>query len=481
MRGRTNVLSGGGEVIVNGQVKEFEVAAGSNISVGDFVSFSREIEDPVAVEDYTDTITSRKIYIDANTYLIIIGEVKMLLIRNGNVVSSLISNCFVYLSTTKKVLAVDNSNNVSVYKIDDLTWKFVFQYTQQVNIYKQTMNCFDIGDKFISIYHTSTKDTVRLFEVTDTEITLLETLDLTKSFSFRGRGIGFFRNGILSVISTEVSSYHVYGSIAYFSLNGSNIVEGDVINISDVFSGFTSGSMISASIIDADNILIQFLYPTQNTYDELAQTLFIFATFNESDKIEITTSAIPAGYIGTSATSKDYPYKTSGKLISIIPLENDKFLGLTSVLLKNNSSLTSGGNEDDQQNRSLVLYCIYKIQDGTLIQLTEWEELVNVRVTKYDSSYWGIKKLRPDQSYFIEKDGGEYDIYLGMTRGHSSSNGENDYYIGQKMSINITIRNDEVSDCSNKVTSYNGGALGFAKTGGNAGDTIKVYVPYDNN
>ena len=34
-------------------------------------------------------------------------------------------------------------------------------------------------------------------------------------------------------------------------------------------------------------------------------------------------------------------------------------------------------------------------------------------------------------------------------------------------------------DSESFVTSYNGKALGFAKTGGSAGQTIEVYVPYE--
>ena len=44
MRGRTNILQRSGTAPVNGQVKQYEVATGNTISVGDFVSFTRNVD-----------------------------------------------------------------------------------------------------------------------------------------------------------------------------------------------------------------------------------------------------------------------------------------------------------------------------------------------------------------------------------------------------------------------------------------------------
>ena len=80
-------------------------------------------------------------------------------------------------------------------------------------------------------------------------------------------------------------------------------------------------------------------------------------------------------------------------------------------------------------------------------------------------------------SYYF-KYGNEYELFLGSASYPSNTSHS---YIDKIVKINFKVENNVITAISDKVTSYNGSSLGFAKTGGNAGDTIKVYVPYDNN
>lgn len=484
MRGRTNVTQRSGTVQVNGQIKEYEVADGNTISVGDFVSFSKNIEDPVVVENFTNNLFSQKIYIDDSTYILIVDGSKLSVIKNGVVVDSLSSFIFVYLSVSNKVLAIDSNNNISVYKFDVITNKLILQYTKSnveiYNTYNNTYkNLFELNGHLLSLtYSSSSGSSAKLFSVTDEDIVLLQTVKLSSRYYFNGTGVGFYRNGVLSIFNSYMDSSGDT-TISYFKLGDDNIiVEDGYISVNNLFTGLNSFKKIrQISIIDSNSYLVQFSDVQAVTYGGNAETLFVFLRYNNLNKIEVEYNFKPSGYIGTSASSYDYPYKTDGKLISIITLGNDKFLGLTSTVLMNNSFVigTSKG-EDAQQNKSIMLYCIYEIQNGNLIQTSNWMELISLRDVVLKSRYYTIKYLRPDVSYFI-KNGSEYKIIFGITSGSISASTDDNYYLSQLLSINLSVKNDNVADISNKVSLYNGGAIGFAKTGGTAGQTIQVYVP----
>lgn len=479
MRGRTNVTQRSGTVQVNGQIKEYEVADGNTISVGDFVSFSKNIEDPVVVEDFTNNLFSQKIYIDDSTYILIVDDSKLSVIKNGVVVDSLSSTAFVYLSVSNKVLAIDSSRNISVYKFDISTNKLVLQYTKSnVQIYNTYKSLFELNGHLLSLtYSSSSGSSAKLFSVTDDDIVLLKTVKLSSGYYFNGIGVGFYRNGVLSVFN-GYSGYSGNTTISYFKFGDDNtIVEDGYISVSNLFDITNFNDIRQVSIIDDNSYIIQFSPAQTTTYGNNAETLFVFLRYNDLNKIEVEYNFKPSGYIGTPASSTEYPYKTDGKLISIIPLGNDKFLGLNSTILMNNKYVISSSNgEDGQQNKSIILYCIYEIQSGVLVQLTNWIELISLRSVVLNSSYYMIKYLRPDESYFI-KNGSEYNIIFGITSGGSSGSIDNNYYLSQLMSINLSVKNNNVADISGKVSLYNGGSIGFAKTGGTAGQTIQVYVP----
>lgn len=483
MRGRTNVTQRSGTVQVNGQIKEYEVADGNTISVGDFVSFSKNIEDPVFVENINGYhLFSQKIYINDSTYILIVmsSNSKLSVIKNGIVVDSLLSTAFVYLSVSNKVLAIDSRENISVYKFDISTNKLVLQYTKSnVQIYSTNRSLFELNGCLLSLQYTSSGSNAKLFSVTDSDITLLQTLKLSSTSYFYGIGVGFFKNGVLSVFNGSNDSTKKYSSISYFKLSEENeIVEDGYIMESSLFDGICNYYDIrSLNIIDSNSYVIQFSISQTVTYFANAESNFVFLKYNNLNKLEVEYSFKPSGYIGTSASSTEYPYKTDGKLISIIPIGNNKFLGLNSTILMNNNYVISySKGEDAQQNKSIILYCIYEIQNGVLVQLTNWSELISLRSVVLKSTYYMIKYLRPDVNYFI-KNGSEYSIIFGITSGGSGSNTENNYYLSQLMSINLSVKNNNVADISNKVSLYNGGAIGFAKTGGTAGQMIQVYVP----
>ena len=56
MRGRTNITQRSGTVPVNGDVKEFVVANGNNINIGDFVSIFYEGESDNLLDIYGDNV-----------------------------------------------------------------------------------------------------------------------------------------------------------------------------------------------------------------------------------------------------------------------------------------------------------------------------------------------------------------------------------------------------------------------------------------
>lgn len=480
MRGRTNITQRSGTVPVNGDVKEFTVANGEVINVGDFVSFSKNINEPIAVEDYSGYLYSQQIYVNENTYILIVDNKKLSIIKDGVTIDSLSASAFVYLSTVNKILSIDSSKNISVYKIDESTSKLVFQYTQYVNVYGYDRSLFELDGCLLSLYYTSSGSDAKLFSVSDSEITLLQTLDLSRTEYFNGIGVGFFRNGILSVLSGRTGGTGGAGYISYFKLGENNTIVEDGYVTVNLFSSVPFGYIRNCSIIDSNSYIIQFSNGQRTTYSNDAKSLFVLLKYNNLDKIEVEYNFTPTGYVGVSAGSTEYPYKTDGKLISIIPLGNDKFLGLTSVALMNNSiRIEKSFGEDAQQNYSIIMYCIYEIKDGLLVQLTNWNELLKRREVILYTSYYSIRYFRPDISYFI-KNGSEYKIIFGITSGLAGGSSDSNYYLSQLLSLTINIKNNDIVDLSGEVTSYNGNSLGFAKTGGTSGETIQVYVPKSN-
>lgn len=476
MRGRTNVLSGGGEVIVNGQVKEFEVASGNTISVGDFVSFTRNVDEPTTVMQ-SGNFSSIIIYKEDDFYIQKIlyensGVVQ--LVKNGEVKKSLtIDNNYeaVYLSTLSK-LVIGDSATYSVYSVDKSLFSISLLKTTTSSLDNfNRWQVFELGDKFLTLKYRSNVVATIFSLSSDNVVSVFKTVNISNSYYFweNGKGVGFYKNGKLSI-------FHWYSKLvlSYFNFDGDNLtIDGYNVLKPSIANQFYDCFVNYFN----NNILLTFPLAIAGrlTDDSRNVTNYVIANYDEtSDKIVSQTIFNLEGYEGAAA-STNYPYISNGYQTFLIPLGDNKFLCFATAILKNNSDFGSSTAETNS-NYSIIYYCIYEYQNSLMTKVTNWIELYRANKPNFSNSYWLIKCFLVNFMYYYLVENVYY-CYFGLTSGNYNAN----YDVYDLLLINFQLNNDVIGDVTGKVVSYNGNSLGFAKTGGTAGETIKVYVPHENN
>lgn len=475
MRGRTNVLSGGGEVIVNGQVKEFEVAAGNNISVGDFVSFEKFQQSPTFVENVnTNSKRCFQVYISESVYLQVVqfGGDSHIYLVNGSIVKQKITVNYTsyphevfFLPSSRKVLLFKNGY-ISLCQIDELYENI--SYIKELSV-TGTITC--CNDKIVSLSSSS----IKCYNLTsDNELNLLN--------SYSDINVGsesyyktFCKGSKLHIFNYKYAANTNKVSAKYSVLNVADDGTVSLISTSSNNSVPNFDMMMNLIYTDANNFYIVLEDYSQCSYYKGYNLGYIcFYKFDEDNMLQ-TWGIGCMGYEGTDSTSTNFPYYSNSYDFVFIPINDEFFLCFSATILFNNRDTET--TEDEQQNYSVLFYSIYKKQESDFARIGEWIELYRERTVTKHNSYYYAKEYKFSFSYYF-KYGNEYELFLGSASYPSNTSHS---YIDKIVKINFKVENNVITAISDKVTSYNGSSLGFAKTGGNAGDTIKVYVPYDNN
>lgn len=483
MRGRTNILQRSGTAPVNGQVKQYEVATGNTISVGDFVSFTRNVDEPVVVMN-SEKLKSFQIYVNESTFLqkvFLKNSVVVSIVSNGVVKDTMTlgkDDDVVYLQTLGLVVAINptagTTSNCNVYSISD-SFKFVTVKTLSSGFGYCQERVFSAGNKIVMFYAgSSSSTTAYLYSVSlSGEITLVNSFALNGSYVFTTYGVSYFSNGILSVLHYGTSS-DTNLKFSYFSVTDDSI---SLINMSSVVSNLIGGNkyerreLSNVTYIDSENICFTYQNDTYGTIVVLSNV--------SSNKLVNRIVSDVVGYPGDGVTS-GYPRRDSSYSTSLIPISESKFLAISASIFYNNDFYTSQGV--DNLNESTLFYSIFEVVDGNIVRTTDWLQLYSwneIKLFKYSNRYYNVPVLFLPSLFYFYKDGDNYKLYFGITQGRTNVTPTIYYDIYSIVNLNFKFKNDVVGDVTNKVMSYNGGALGFAKTGGDAGETIEVYVPYE--
>lgn len=459
MRGRTNVTQRSGTVPVNGQVKQYEVATGNTIAAGDFVTaITESVETNIAslnsvsssTSDYSGQVYQREIgeisgkkvfyfYAHNNRYfsifLFVIKDV------NGDVISVLNYNpvridnyigpaCvignYIILSDYYDSLS-SNNKGLKVLKLsDDLqTYEIVQNFKDDYTL--GLFGVFKISDsKIITIYYTnSTFKGFALYSFNNGQLTLLQ---YSANSSIPGAGYDDCY-GILSDDGNSIYVTFVYSSKLYCAtakINENSIESSNVSN-----TGIDVTSLTLTKICK----LSENIYFCLGNYDSLNVIMFSisdngnFGLKNVSSLTDLNESNLSAKY----------------------------------------SVLTSNGD-----GSYFVLYIVSNGSSLRACKISFSNDSVNIDI-KYGSLNSNSYKYY--NSYLVDKCGDKYFIRYVQKYGNGSSGTKNSsVYFITEMKATTT---GETIDLGGglKVSSYNGKSIGFAKTGGTAGQTIQVYVP----
>lgn len=460
MRGRTNVTQRSGTVQVNGQVKEYEVATGNTISAGDFVTAVTEsVETNIAslnsvsssTSDYSNYIYQREIgeingkkvfyfYSYNNRYftnfLFIIKDPNGDVFSVLNYVPTKIDNhvgpaCvignYIILSDYYDSLS-SNNKGLKVLKLsDDLqTYKVVQNLKNDYTL--GLFGIFKISDsKIVTIYYTN--NTLRgfaLYSFVDGQLTLLQ-------YSTNSSIPGYVNYDCYGIASDDGSSMYmtfVHSSTLYCAtvkINGNAIESSSVVS-----SGINITSLTLSKICK----LSESVYFCLGFYNSLN---VIMLSVSDSGNFELkNTTPLTDLNESTSLVAKSFDLASNGdgSYFVVYYVGNTSFLRACKISFLNNSV-----NVD--------------IKYGSLNSNTK-------------KSYYGL---------LVDKTGGKYFIRFIQKYGNGSGSSVNSavYFITEMKATTI----GETIDLGGglKVSSYNGKSIGFAKTGGTAGQTIQVYVP----
>lgn len=446
MRGRTNILGGGGGAVVNGQIKDFKVADGNNISVGDFVTM---ISGPAS-------------YYDVQNYSFdLFGESKVFKISN--------SKCALFYGVN--IMILDLSNGIVLDKIISGT----FHTVRKQNVYQIDSNHFAI------LYNeSSTSISVDVVEVDYENNT--SSFD-TKIYNYEESVAGYsdiyyfaINVGNIIFLPYSKSSSKIF-SIIWIDVNSGEFGRCDVSNSSNVDYFLNNGCLVNGE----EGFLYVFSTGLNNTSPKSVYVSKLYFSSEEKSltllgQYSIYTEKVHK-YIRLGGTvcylgNNNFALSTSTG-IEILKIEDNitqlNFIqGIRSGLIFNyddylllfEQTLTSGTGHNQ-----IVYYGVISINDITTFNSIELQQFSFVDIfVPYAPDTYTLGLLDFENKFIV----------YGFSRSSSST---------PARFVECKLENENIvgMDSENYVTSYNGKALGFAKTGGNAGDTIKVYVPYDNN
>lgn len=441
MRGRTNVTQRSGTVPVNGQIKEAVVESGNVISVGDFVSYVPSTE----MYDISD---------DNNIH--------------SNSVPEKVGNYFIYLSNGS-IYSFSLVNGVMV-----LSSKYNSYIITKIAIYNNFIFCI----AKISTGSSSSSYKYRVFKLKfeNGSFEKINEVSLTGEYVWDIA----INSGYVVVFGFEYkttsSQYKTYVHFKVFNVNDMSIIEGfEVVEVSSLFVYETINVICKENkicILNYGNAS----YTPSTSISEILEVIievdFALKSININSIVPDVNfpmnggrKVIPVGIFGNKIC---YIYNNgsdmNGSLYYLVfDLEGLTYSKKFLVSANTQSYRFKGSNYDDL---FILNYFIYNSNDNIFLAVkfnSDTGELVFTS-SNYVADYSVMLGTIIYDNFII------YDI--------------GSYVKGSTTSIKeriLTISSDgtEINQSvnKNKVKSYSGSAMGFAKTGGNAGDTIQIYVP----
>lgn len=438
MRGRTNVTQRSGTVPVNGQIKEAVVESGNVISAGDFVSyvFTPTFEDITNFDAQGGNIS----YSEDWAWIKFLGKI-------GVNFLFFVKPCVNVFRYAKVIVFNENRELVSILQIP------VSFYSKSSDV----SGC--LYGNYIVISDTVTgqsfRDRIRLFSISDDFL----SFNLLSTINSRSNGVNLTFNvgEYIFVIGNLCNVYKIQDNeiiyIKYFSGVSFSYVS-DSINDCKILKSdgqgcyylITGGSYVQCLdiTIQNDDVVLNVIQSSFN----LSQIIGVFNIDNLYFLIDNQFN-----FLFFSIIENSFSFLSTTKLVSNYSYisgfefkEGNKF-----ILLCHNL------NSNDQHLFSVV------VENGNPVIENDFGLLI---------SNFGTDTTTLSRTFgsILKKIGNDFVLIFDKVSSDSKST--------EVIKVNFGIENESLKvGNENKVKSYSGSAMGFAKTGGNAGDTIQIYVP----
>ncbi len=434
MRGRTNI-SGGGGLAINGDVNQFKVVEGSSIVSGDFVSIlsktSNKYKGSGAINRIFKISENRIVGFRANEFWVL--EVS----NNGIEEYKTFSINYVY--SFEYIYQIDNSHFVTLYS--DIEINTSNQMEVRINYIT-----IDIENNLVNVEG-------KIYEIVVPEITIFEYYEGLVSGNF----LFFPIRGYLG----ENSKNSKQAALVWININnqewGYKLVEKKYNTLGN-----------KCTLLEAEKFDFYLFSSGLNDNGIISVCKF---NFNEENAILELVNYYQPGvgdighykygdvcYLGNnrfSYTNLDGTYK---HMLYVFEFTNDLYLKINEIILEEVT-----GDREYQifklENKIIILGfgSTYYLEKCYVININDILNIKEIQFNSLDSSikidYYNLVLFGMGNNVIISSEGAIIEQC--------------------KIMGNTLVGVDDIQTVSN----YNGSALGVAKTSGNAGDIIDVYVP----
>lgn len=432
MRGRTNITQRSGTVPVNGDIKEFEVAEGNEINVGDFVSY-KTVENVSKLFDAYGEITFWE-YLGNNYYAFILNNSLYLLKYENSTVNVVyiyndyIIKAFSVLQDGSLICCVENSPYVIRLGFNGNELIFLNSAGSDASGVNSPNYCFVYENNFCVIYSGSSTVYSYFYKLDESfNINYISYTSSNLEYSRISRGICNFANIGKDVYfmwaggtSSTAQQYWFLNKLSVDFENNTSSTESIYTNIID-YKKYKRNFLTPLLFNDKYYVIIYEPESSTSGYNE--ETKILIYNINSNTKTEQLLKNLGFNY-------------TSGGLIGIQSkiFDNNKF-----ALLFDMQVAILEFNED----------------------VSEVNLISNILTIDVRNSIGII--LKNDLSFSLIMPGSSGTISQEVNCNESYN------FLSQFLDKSF-------------VTSYDGSSLsiGFAKTSGNPGDIIQVYVPKSN-
>lgn len=460
MRGRTNILSGGGTAVANGELKEFVVADNKEVKVGDFVQvIYQENKNLNFVED------------GSYEFFFQIDDTRAV--------------CFY------RIGEIGNNYRISICLFENNTFLMkgaIILPIQSITIYnvfllKETNEYFYIcifGSKVIIVQISKDKSIYQLkYKIVDTDSYIPESQDkVLCAYKLSGEKVFKF------------TMYTEYNGTDYPIKNfGARMIE---LKINEEQEGFSveknekeklTAYQGGGTSIKRENCTDFIL--TKLSTDEIVVEGYMSLKYTTSSFVNVFESI-------TVTNITDYDFNVTNKanygepgnlrlgvVIAVDPLRNIRAYSNSYDGDQRHYTLEEG----EYSIKSFLFLdseAYFNINRNVIISIERNEKLINFQALRYDddaknifmsnvlSKDVGLSSKVKNKGIFKINDN-SFALFYGAG-----------YYV-------VTYKNNQLQSGQdmlvNMVEPFNGdySAIGFSKTGGTAGQTVKVYVPWEVN
>lgn len=446
MRGRTNVTQRSGSAQVNGDVKECVIEAGNTISIGDFVSYVPAKDEYYISDD--GSLLSNMTPVKVGSYFLYLSNNKLYAFSLVNGVMVLSKKYDAYVLTEMAIYnnyifcIVRNGTSSANYTYSIIKLKFEngnFEKVNDVNLTGRYVWGISINSNYnyvIAIgFENRRRGTTSYYDsYFHAEIFNIEDMSNIEGFSEVKLGSKF----VFALANVDCSDNKIY---AFCSGNNS-------------YSPNTTHYCVEV-VIDINfvskTIDINFIMGTGD------------ARFNSGFS---NNSVIPIGIFG-SKICYIYRYDRTDLRYLVFDVESLSFSSNKALVSTSSNYIFKGSNYDG-------FFVLNYYSSDTSVSSPE-NTFASV---KFDIDTSELVFIGSLGNVFGEVQASGLIIYDNYTIYEIGSINSSDTK-ERKLIISkdgTEIKQDVDKD---KVRSYSGSSIGFAKTGGSAGQTIEVYVPYE--